>query len=154
MKKILTICNAIIAALLSLTGCTFDIQSPAEYGTPSADFVVRGKVSSDAGQPAPNVAVVMRKQLGTDDDGRPQFYKVDSAGTDSNGSYRVKEQGAFPEDQAYRLTFSDVDGSANGALKDTTVTVEFTNPKFTGGDGSWSRGEAEREVNIQLRPEE
>jgi putative lipoprotein (rSAM/lipoprotein system) len=154
MKKIFTIYNAIIAALLSLLGCPINVSDPAEYGTPSADFIIRGKASSNADQPAPNISVVMREQIGTDNDGRPQFHKVDSTGTDNNGAYRVKAQSAFPEDQAFRLTFYDIDGAVNGAFKDTTVTVEFINPVFTGGSGNWHKGETVQEVNIQLRPEE
>jgi putative lipoprotein (rSAM/lipoprotein system) len=154
MKKILTIYNAIIAALLSLLGCTINISGPAEYGTPSADFIIRGKALSNDGQPASNISVVMREQIGTGNDEQPQLHKVDSTRTDNNGDYRVKAQGAFPEDQTFRLTFSDIDGATNGAFKDTTVTVEFINPVFTGGSGNWHKGETVQEVNIQLHPEE
>ncbi|MDR2802012.1 MAG: radical SAM-associated putative lipoprotein [Prevotellaceae bacterium] len=154
MKKILTICNAIIAALLSLLGCTINHDNPVEYGTPSADFIINGKVSSNTGQPVPRIAVVMREYVGTDNDGRPLFYKVDSTGTNDNGDYQVKSEGTFPEDKTYRLAFSDIDGVTNGAFKDTTVTVEFIDPVFTGRDKHWYAGETGKEVNIQLRPEE
>lgn len=154
MRRILTIYNAILAALLSLLGCHININSPDEYGTPSADFIISGKALSSDGGPAPNIAVVMSRQLGADSEGRALFDVVDSTGTGSSGDYRVASRGTFPEDQVYRLTFSDADGAANGAFKDTTVMVEFINPEFTGGSGSWYSGEASKEVNIQLRPEE
>ncbi|MDR0714846.1 MAG: radical SAM-associated putative lipoprotein [Bacteroidales bacterium] len=154
MKRILIVYNAIIAALLSLLGCVANTNTIAEYGTPSADFIVNGKVSSGTGQPVHNIAVVMRGYLGTDNDGRMIFEKTDSTGTADNGDYRVKAEGAFPKNQTCQLVFSDIDGADNGAFKDTTVTVEFINPVFTGGDGRWYSGETCKEVNIQLRPKE
>ncbi|MDR3366472.1 MAG: radical SAM-associated putative lipoprotein [Prevotellaceae bacterium] len=152
MKKILSIANTVIAAALSLLGCS--LEGPVEYGTPSADFIINGKASSHSGKPVKNIAVVMRQNLGTDNEGRPVIARTDSTGTDNNGNYRVKDQHRFPQAQTYQLTFSDIDGEENGAFKDTTLTVEFNNPQFAGGDGRWYSGETSKEANIQLRPEE
>lgn len=154
MKKILLACNAAISALLSLLGFGCDIVGPDEYGTPSADFIISGRVSSSAGQPVKGIAVAMHQLVGMDDDGRDVFSKADSTATDDGGQYRVLSRGAVPEDQAYRLTFSDVDGAANGAFRDTTRTVYFIDPTFVGKTGNWHSGEAGKEVNVELRPKE
>jgi putative lipoprotein (rSAM/lipoprotein system) len=145
MKTILSISNAVIAVLLSLLGCAVK-ESPDEYGTPSADFIISGNVSSNTGAPVKNIAVVMREE-------NTALHYADSTGTDNNGNYRAVAN-TFPTSATYQLTFSDTDGEENGAFKDTTLTVEFDNPQFTGGEGHWYAGETYKEVNIQLHPEE
>jgi putative lipoprotein (rSAM/lipoprotein system) len=154
MKKFLKAYNALIAALLTLLGfasaCTNggDEYGPpmVEYGTPSADFIIRGKVSSaETQQPVTGIAVVMDEQRGG---------RRDSVTTASDGTYEVVAWGAFPTEQTYDLTFSDIDGAANGAFRDTTVAVVFTDPVFTGGDGHWYSGQTATERNLPLTPKE
>jgi putative lipoprotein (rSAM/lipoprotein system) len=151
MKKMLSISNTVIAAILSLLGCT--VEGPdeygtplVEYGTPSADFIISGKVTSPAGTPVKNISVVMRE-------GDRTAFLADSTGTDKDGKYRVLAR-TFPQSTTFQLAFSDIDDEDNGALKDTTLTVDFNNPQFTGGDKHWHRGETSKEVDIQLRPKE
>jgi putative lipoprotein (rSAM/lipoprotein system) len=150
MKKILSISNAVIATLLSLLGCS--VEGPDEYGTPvmeygspSAEFIISGKVTSPTIGAVKNISVVMRE--------RDESFHADSTGTSNNGNYLVSAI-TFPKSTTFQLTFSDIDGEANGAFKDTTLTVDFNNPQFTGGDGHWYEGEVRKEVNIQLRPKE
>lgn len=153
MNKILIICNAAIAAMLSLFGCT--VYGPDEYGTPSADFVIKGKVSSsNTGQPAPEIAVAMRTEYYTDNDGNTRFGTIDSVATNSRGEYQIVAQRLWPEDQTFHVAFSDVDGAANGSFADTTVTVEFVDPAFSGGSGNWYAGQAQKELNVELLPKE
>ncbi|MDR0667124.1 MAG: radical SAM-associated putative lipoprotein [Prevotellaceae bacterium] len=152
MKKILIIYNAAIAAILSLFGCT--VNGPDEYGTPSADFVINGKVSSNTGQPVPEIAVTMRTEHYTDTAGNRLFSTIDSVATNSHGEYQIVAQSLWPEDHTFHVVFSDVDGAANGSFADTTITVEFVDPAFSGGSGNWYAGQVQKELNVELSPKE
>jgi putative lipoprotein (rSAM/lipoprotein system) len=159
MKTLLQLSNAIIAGLLALLGFASCVRVapneygtlPApEYGTPAAQFTVRGNVTSAAtGRPAPQITVVLRNYAGTDENNQPVFYLADSAATDADGAYKVTAYLAESA-QIMQAGFYDTDGDANGAYRDTTVTVVFTDPVFAGGDGRWYKGEATQELDVAL----
>lgn len=142
MKKaritILKTCNVLIAGLLTLIGFACVTDPRAEYGTPSAKFIVNGKVSSSLTDlPIEGVKVVM---------------EGDSTTTDSDGNFRVSDPDGFPEDQEYLVKFQDIDGEANGHFNALDTIVAFIDPQFTNGDGDWYDGETSKELDIQLTP--
>ncbi len=134
--------NSILMLLLTLLGFSTSCEnneSPVEYGTPSAKFIVAGKVvSEDNSQAIPQIRVVMG---------------YDTAYSDQEGNYQVM-QNYFPTDQSFLLEFEDVDGSENREFQSLDSTVVFKDSEFTGGDGKWYSGEAEKTVNIKLKPKE
>ncbi|PKP08708.1 MAG: hypothetical protein CVU09_14210 [Bacteroidetes bacterium HGW-Bacteroidetes-4] len=141
-RKILSTYNLILTALLTLLGfstCTI-VEPRDEYGTPSASFKVNGKVSDKlTSRPIQDIKVIMQG---------------DSTQTDSEGRFSLSQVN-FPADQIFVIQFKDIDGAANGGqfqAKDTLV--EFKNPQFTGGDGSWYQGETSLELDMNLEPEE
>ena len=132
--------NAIIFGLLALLGFTSSCDKGpnlvAEYGTPSAKFIVNGKVNSkDTNIPIHNIRVIMRG---------------DTSFTDSEGKYQVVDNYGFPENQTYDLKFQDIDSTINNNYKNLDTIVEFVNPQFINGDGHWYEGETSKEFNIKL----
>ena len=130
--------NVIIAALLSLLGfSSCEKNMVAEYGTPSATFIVQGTVeSSDSNEPIENIRVIMQG---------------DTAFTDGNGNYQVIA-GGFPGDITYYIQFQDIDSELNGDYKDLESSVEFIDPEFINGDDHWYSGEATQALNVKLNP--
>lgn len=132
--------NAIIFGLLALLGfatsCEKGPNTIAEYGTPSAKFIVKGKVDSkETNTPIKNVRVIMNS---------------DTSFSDSEGRYQVIENYGFPTNQTFQIKFQDIDGLINGDYEDIDTVVEFANPQFVNGDGHWYEGETSKEFNVKL----
>lgn len=132
--------NAIIAGLIGLLGFSSCDKigggdPVVEYGTPSAKFIVNGKViASDSKEGIENIRVVI---------------PGDTTKTDSEGKYQIHVNG-FPEDQKFNIEFQDIDGALNGDFQNLDTVVEFKDPDFTDGDGHWYKGESSKELNIEL----
>jgi len=138
--RILTGYNAIIGALLAVLGFGTSCEPWArcEYGTPSAKFIVSGKVvSSETNLPVQNVRVVM---------------KGDTTFTNVSGEYKVTDKYGFPMSQTYSVKFQDISGEALRKYSDLDTTVEFKNPVFSKGDGHWYSGETEKDIDVKLKP--
>lgn len=102
-----------------------------EYGCPSATFKFKGTVTDDAGNPIPNVDVVVKLCEYAQD------YKEK---TDENGEYNI----SFERTPWCDLTISFTKDPAT--ILDTTIVeadMVFENPS-----GSWNYGEYSREVNV------
>lgn len=134
--------NGIISFLLSVFGFGAACSSCSvriEYGTPYATFKVNGNVKSEVtNKNIPNIRVVMR---------------YDTTYTDASGNFQLSNTD-FPMDQTFKLEFKDIDGETNGEYQPLDTIVEFIDPQFSGGKGSWDRGEIEKEVNIKLKVKE
>ncbi|MCG8410447.1 MAG: radical SAM-associated putative lipoprotein [Bacteroidales bacterium] len=134
--KLLKTYNILITGLLSILGFAIACDSMDEYGTPTAKFIVNGKVkSSKTNQPIENIRVSML---------------YDTTYTDKNGAYQVVETGEIHN--IYNIEFKDIDGETNGEFNNLDTVIEFKNPKFTGGDGNWYKGETSKEYDIKLTP--
>lgn len=129
--------NAIIFGLLALLGfaSSCDKGSKAEYGTPSAKFIVNGNVDAkESNTPIKNIRVIMNR---------------DTSFTDGEGHYQV-ESGEFPNNQTFQINFQDIDGAINGEYQNLDTIVEFVNPQFVNGDGNWYEGETSKDLNVKL----
>ena len=143
MKQRLTISwikkyNNLLCVLIGLLGfsiaCTKINNQPAEYGTPSADFIVNGVVENQASQPIPNIKVVAR---------------WDSTYTAIDGKFSLKTR-SYPDNQNFIFKLSDIDGVANGSYQNKDTTIAFVNNTYTNGDGHWYKGKVEKSVVIKL----
>ena len=122
--KIISVMGKIIKFLLiclgfkSLTACDVEIwDGTAEYGTPYAEYEVKGRVSDAEGTPVQGIRVSM---------GESQSSQLDSvAVTDAEGRFHVIH-GTFPfRDNTFDIQFTDIDGEAGGGLfEEQTVTVQ------------------------------
>jgi putative lipoprotein (rSAM/lipoprotein system) len=141
MKKvknnILSFSNRIIAVVLAMLGFASSCgESLAEYGVPSADFIVKGTVTSaETNLPIPSIRVIMDQ---------------DTVLTNAQGNYSVVDDRSFPESKTYTLRFQDIDNGLNGSFNDLDTVVDFQDPVFTGGDGKWYDGEVSKTVNVKL----
>jgi putative lipoprotein (rSAM/lipoprotein system) len=134
--------NVVIAKILAIlgfgaviTGCEPKYGTlVAEYGVPSAKFIVNGKVSLQ--HPIENIRVVMHGSYN------------DTAFTDEHGNYEVAI-----DNNAWNSNFLVQFHDTENRYKDLDTIVEFKDPKFTGGDG-WYEGETRKTVNVELTPKE
>jgi putative lipoprotein (rSAM/lipoprotein system) len=144
-RKFLKATNQFLAICISLLGfSSFSLlsgclkpENQVDYGSPMAKFIVKGVVQSgDSNAAIPNVRVIMR---------------YDTSYSDANGNYQV-ETSSNPSSQSFYIKFTDVDGANNREFIESDTLTEFTDPKFTGGSGSWNYGQTEKQFNIKLKP--
>lgn len=151
--KFLKSYNSLIALLLTILGFSSSCDPfKTEYGSPSADFIVRGKIESAANNNLiPDIIIEMRSIKKTED-GQSFSRLTETTFSDNIGNYTLTDKGASPMDQTYQIKFTDTDGALNGEYLPLDTTIVFQNPKFTNGDGSWYLGTTEEELNIKLKP--
>jgi len=145
-KEFLFNCNKTIVFLLTLLGFATscgDNFGGTEYGTPHADFIVKGTVlSASTNLPIEHIRLIMRDSI-------TQY--PDTAFTDLNGKYLFNRMG-FPADHTFMINLVDIDGTAKGEFQSLDTTIVFKNPVFTGGDGHWNSGKTEKELNLKIKP--
>ena len=141
-RKFNFFCNSIIAGILALLGFTTSCERDGSggiidmYGTPSAKFIINGKVESlESDKPIPDIKV---------------FISGDTSKTDADGNYTLAFSG-FPVDQSVNISFQDIDSTFNGEFDDLDTIAVFKDQKYINGEGSWYRGETSKELNIKLK---
>ena len=130
-------------AILGLLGFTACGGFVCEYGTPTTDFTVKGKVTDSEGAPIKGI-VVSSTGLHSFVDGTGL-----SAVTDENGAFvtnTIKEFGVRGT-----LVFTDVDGAENGGDFETYEKdlSKFPQTQLKEGEG-WYRGEYEVTAEVKL----
>lgn len=152
LKKFNTLLGLLLAILGFSVSC--DPITQVEYGTPSADFKIIGKIESVATNNAiEGIQVTMKRKVETSDS-TAQLIGVDSILSVANGTYELIEYGGFPDDKIYYINVHDIDGDLNGSYQEMDTTIEFIDPSYSGGDGNWDKGLASKELNIKLKPKE
>lgn len=140
--------NKLLWFLLSLLGfgtaCSDkDSNSPDDflcaYGTPSATFSVKGKVTDEEGKPIPGIEV----SLNSDSD--IQY-------TDAQGNFEFVKSHTFHIDtKPMPLCFTDIDGPENGSFESATVDVQFTKNPDVQSD-SWYQGDfSAQDVAVSMK---
>lgn len=147
MKKIvLKAYGKILTFLLTLFGITNCVS--VEYGTPDADFIIRGKVKdAETFQSIPKIGII--RSLGYSEE------YFDTTYTNASGEYEFK-YGGFPEfDGEIMVIAKDLDGEENGLYKADTLKIRFTNKDLVKkGKGEWYQGVYEKsEQNFALERE-
>jgi len=133
------------ALLLSLIGLGTTGCAPCMYGTPSADWSVKGRVVDETGRPVSGLQVV----LGNRTDNEPgviydtNYWPLDTLQTASDGVYQILSSG-FPLSKL-QIDVHDIDGDANGGeFADASIVINDF--KFKEGDGVWYSGHAD--INV------
>ena len=128
-----------------MVGCDGGINPvPDMYGTPTADYEIKGKVLDADGDPVKGIKVNVQ------DDWHSAFT---SQGTEcqslDNGDYSVRIK-TFPTDKLH-LIVQDIDGAENGGeFEEKTVELDFSKIEYTGDKGAWYKGKKSLEQNIVL----
>lgn len=145
--------NAVLTALLSMLGygCSsteepLDMYGPpVEYGTPHADYIIKGRVMDESGTPVQGIKTSLRKV------DKVRAYGIDSVQTNASGNYQLKHTGW--QNQYYKVIAKDVDGEANGGefLSDT-LDIDYDKAvKTKDGDGKWYLGTYEITQDVKLK---
>jgi putative lipoprotein (rSAM/lipoprotein system) len=154
--KLLKSTNSLIFLLISLLGFSTSckqLEPRVEYGTPHADFLIRGIIESatDSKQ-IPDIIVEMRKEIKSGY-GQSDIRLIGTGFSNINGDYKLNDVTfPFPGDQSYQIKFLDTDGALNGEFETLDTTIVFKDPQYINGDGHWYSGSVEKEVNIKLKP--
>lgn len=146
MKKfVLRTYGKIIAWVLAVLGLhSCDITPAAEYGTPTADFVVKGKVNNAHNlQPIKDMAVIHKSDTAP--------YGNDTVRTDANGNYELKFKKTAFGSEDITVYASDIDGETNGTYHSDTIQIkahEFKQVKK--GGKNWYNGKFEGKADFSL----
>ena len=153
MKKFLDkiFLGALTALGFSTTGCDHVTIEPDMYGTPTAIYHIKGKVT-DASRPGVGVEGI-RMIFGFSDnimDSVYARYYNDTVYTASDGTYRYNSQ--YRPDRPLAVWLKDVDGDANGGnfLADT-VRLSFSADEWK-QIGSWVREYTKDGLDFALTP--
>jgi putative lipoprotein (rSAM/lipoprotein system) len=155
MKKIIKLINGLLAislGLLGFSGC--DKDTLPEYGTPHADYTVKGKVTDNVTkQPLKGISFSYIPQgpylmYGPP----PASYEYKSAVSDDKGGYKLTD-GLWPlsDDNSANLYIADIDGEDNGLYRDTIVAVNFDEAERTQKPNGWYEGEFTVNKDIELK---
>ena len=151
--------NTLLAALLALLGFNSCEEPRVEYGTPNADYTVKGKVVNKVNQqPVKGIRVgysvyqgplLMYGVLPT------PFRPLAADTTETAGTYKFTNRFSAGEirENEVPVFVQDVDGEANGLFRDTVITVDFDKAVKSGKSKGWYQGERTLELNVELEPE-
>ncbi len=135
MKKIITKSLSILGFTIPMFGC----DAPEMYGTPWADYEVKGKVLDADGDPIKGIKVSLIEDQ----------YNSQSTQSLENGTFKVS-LGTIPFDKL-KLTAQDIDGVENGGqFEEKTVELDFSKIKYTGESDGWYHGKKSLEQDIVL----
>ena len=158
-RKVIRGTNWALAGLLSLlgfTGCgkdnNGDGEISVEYGVPSANFKVLGRVTNEQGQPLRGMRVVASEVTAVWGKGPGQCYSGllrDTVYTASDGSF-VRVYSLFPADSVY-IHIKIEDTTEPSIYESDSVEVGFAKGDLKDGGKHWYRGAAEKKVNVKLK---
>jgi putative lipoprotein (rSAM/lipoprotein system) len=147
MKKALSFYSKILASLFAFTGMATGCFY-SKYGTPFADFQVRGYVySQETDEPIENIEVVVNSIYESND---TIICGVERGGkTDLTGFYDINMT-VIGDSETFRIDYKDIDSTENGYYKDTSIFVTNTHKDYIGGNGEWYNGQVIRNIDIKL----
>lgn len=137
--------------LLGFSAC----EVKEEYGSPTVDYQVKGKVTTASGEVLKGIQVVVKDQYGSFKQADQWGYgQNDTIYTDANGEFVSHEaRGSSLSDQ--KVYFYDVDGELNGGTfkPDSIGLKEMTQTRIKKGDGNWYGGKYELGCEVKLNKE-
>lgn len=137
--------NKLWAGLFLLFGFTLTDCQKDMYGSPHADFEVKGKVTDEAGTPVEGIRVSVKPAEGGD-------YPSMSSQTGAAGEYQMSERRWMYLDISLNVIAEDIDGEANGGEFATQIIpIELKKSDFTGGDGDWCNGKAKKTLTLRSK---
>ena len=143
-RKLIRGTNWALAGLLSLLGFSGCGGMEVEYGSPTSNFKVLGRVTDEQGQPLSGIRIVSTNLE------KPYRSPYDTVYTSPDGSYRYWYDAGFAPDSLYiKLKFEDPTNRPD--YEPDSITVGFAKGDLKGASGNWYQGSAEKEVNVKLK---
>ncbi len=146
---------SIVTGLLGILGfqsCNLLGNYKVMYGTPHADFNVKGQVTDEDGKPVQGARTVIDAYYGWTDDLGISYRNLDYSDTlytDSQGKVYAGAS-VFGKSSHITVTVTDVDGPANGEFEETIIE-DLQMHKVKDGDGSWYGGAYEMEFDAVVK---
>lgn len=116
-----------------------------EYGSPSADYSVKGTVADGQGNPIKGIRVVSGFQLNDDFDG------IDTTYTAADGTFELDYERSYVG--GLHARFEDIDGADNGGEFKTKIITDLEYARTKKGDGDWYSGKYQADINVTLERE-
>ena len=156
-KSLIKTLNWFLAGLLAILGFS-NCEPRMEYGTPNADYTVKGTVvNKEDSKPVKGIRIgygyypgpiCMYGVL-------PAPYTQLAADTsDTTGDYKLTQEfyaGDIHENET-PVYIQDIDGNENGLFRDTVININFDNATRSGKRTDWYEGELTIEFDIELTP--
>lgn len=139
----------------------YDTQERSEtalmYGVPTMDFVLKGKVKDEKGNPVSGMQVILvngtvdiTPESMQEDNPYVQDYIAEASDlTDGTGNFECHVKDVPREVQ--RVIIRDVDGDANGKFESQMVEITFTEADQTGERRGWYMGTRTKDVDITVK---
>ncbi len=132
--------------VLGFSACNNDEEQPVEYGTPTVQFSVKGKVvhAADKEKGLPDIQVIVDPFPGE------EMYSplVDTVYTDGTGGFEVNSVvGRVPD--KIRISYKELEENA-GEVPLKSGEIEVTTLEQTEAGSGWYKGKYEAEVTIEM----
>ena len=143
-----------LISMLGFSGC--EKNGPDEYGTPNADYTVKGSVVNKTdGKPIEGIRV------GYDPTAMPiAMYGVTSTPytpkafvtTNAKGEFKLSANidGYGVSNVVIPVYAEDIDGEKNGSFQSETLQVDFSDAEHSGKSKNWYEGEYTKTVKVEL----
>lgn len=155
-KKFVTYFDKFLVGLMGAIGLLTGCETVVEYGTPTADYEIKGTVTDSlTALPVQNarVIVTLTKTHNEPDTTITVVDTLASTNTDVSGKYDIQFS-EFPlEEISLKLKVADEDGAANGGdFASVEKTVVFKRTDLEGKKSGWYDGKAVKTQDIKLQP--
>lgn len=142
-----------ILGLLGFSACGGDdddgpSSTPSAYGTPTANYIYRGTVTDEEGNPIEGIDVKLNGVV------MGSLNASLVIKTDKNGVFRTGYLNTS-QTRVETIDFVDRDGEANGGdFESLTLEVKDLESKKVSEGSGWYEGEFEVQANVQLEKKE
>jgi putative lipoprotein (rSAM/lipoprotein system) len=142
-----------IIGMLGFAGCNKS-EPLNEYGTPHADYTVKGTVVNKVTKkPIEGIRVgYSSRDIPNLMYGVPQVPYTPKAHvlTNTKGEFKLTDR-FFPEgNKTLPVSVEDIDGEKNGSFQSEYLEVDFSKAEHSGKTKSWYQGEYTVNMNIEL----
>ena len=138
-----------IISLLGFAGCE-KIGTREEYGSPHADYIIKGAVVNKAtGESIKGIRVGYSPEVWHDEFGAlPEYYyEHKHVITDAKGEFKLTERSGLRLPSVY---IEDIDGEENGLFHPELLEVNFNKAEQSGKPGHWYKGEYTLNLDVEL----
>ena len=144
-----------IIGMLGFSSCERgEKEVVCEYGTPHADYTVKGSVVNKAtGKPIEGIRV----GYGCNSCPVPEYGVIPTPYipkshvlTNSKGEFKLTDSFFPVKDLTLPVSVEDVDGEKNGSFQSEILQVDFSKAEHSGKPKSWYEGEYTVTVNVEL----